>query len=84
MAKHNIVACRHYEHGTILVRCNNVYVNDSRAVKRWRETHEHVIQLAFEHGDVYTAKYGESIVSIDLYDTVKVASIGEETVWFIE
>ena len=84
MAKHNLVACRHTQYGTMLVRCNKVYVNDSRAVKRWRETHEHVTQLAFEHGDVYMAKCGDSIVSIDLYDTVKVAAIGEEAVWFIE
>ena len=84
MAKHNIVACNHCKYGMMLVRCNQVYVNDSREVKRWRETHEHVTQLPFEHGDVYMAKYGESIVSIDLYDTVKVASMGDEAVWFIE
>lgn len=84
MAKHNIVACRHHQYGTMLVRCNKVYVNDLRAVKRWCETHEHVTRLPFEYCDVYMAKYGESIVSIDLYDTVKVASMGDETVWFIE
>lgn len=84
MAKHNIVACRHHQYGTMLMRCNKVYVNDLRAVKNWRETHEHVTRIPFENGDVYMAKYGESIVSIDRCVTVKVASIGEEAVWYIE
>lgn len=84
MAKHNIVACRTHKDETKLVRCDNVYVNDSRAVKRWRETHEHVTHLPFEYGYVYMAGYGERIVSIDFCDKVKVASMGKETVWFIE
>ena len=84
MAKHNMVACRHSEYGMMIIRCNKVYVNDVRAVNSWCDEHEQVLPIPFEHGCVYMAKYGENIVSIYCCDKVRVASMGDEAVWFIE